>query len=105
MEENAEIFFVDETNIQNTINYLRGYAPKGKIPVVRIEAQKFKINMLSAFSRHGKLRFMLYMENMDSEKMIDFMRRLITDAKKKVFLILDNLRVHHSKSFGMGGKS
>ncbi len=105
MEENAEIFFVDETNIQNTMNYLRGYAPKGKTPVVRIEAQKFKINMLSAISRRGKLRFMLYKENMDSEKMIDFMRRLITDAKKKVFLILDNLRVHHSKSFGMGRKS
>lgn len=97
VEENAEIFFGDETNIQNTMNYLRGYAPKGKTPVVRTEAQKFKINMLSAISKCGKLRFMLYKENMDSEKMIDFMRRLITDAKKKVFLILDNLRVHHSK--------
>ncbi len=36
-------------------------------------------------------------ENMDSEKLIDFMGRLIRDVRKKVFLILDNLRVHHSK--------
>ena len=34
---------------------------------------------------------------MNSEKLIDFMTRLIKDSKKKVFLVLDNLRVHHSK--------
>ena len=28
--ENAEIFFGDETNIQNTCNYMKEYAPKGK---------------------------------------------------------------------------
>ena len=81
---------------QRTI-YMKGYAPKGKTPVVKVEAQKFKVNMLSAISKRGKLRFMLYKENMDSEKLIDFMGRLIRDAHKKVFLILDNLWVHHSK--------
>ena len=79
--ENAEIFFGDETNIQNTCNYMKGYAPKGKTHVVKTESQKFKINMLS----------------MDSDKLIDFMRRLVNDRTKKVFLILDNLRIHHSK--------
>ncbi len=97
VDENAEIYFGDETNIQNTMNYLKGYAPKGKTPVVRTESQKFKVNMLSAVSKRGKLRFMLYKDNMNSENLIDFMRRLISDSGKKVFLILDNLRVHHSK--------
>lgn len=96
-DEDAEIYFGDETNIQNTCNYMRGYAPKGKTPIVRTEAQKFKVNMLSAVSKRGKLRFMLYDDNMNSEKLIDFMRRLVHDSPKKVFLILDNLRVHHSK--------
>lgn len=95
--ENAEIYFGDEINIQNTTNYMRGYAPKGKTPVVKTQSQKFKINMLSAVSKRGKLRFVLYKENMNSDKLIDFMRRLIHDSNKKVFLILDNLRVHHSK--------
>lgn len=67
------------------------------ICVVRTESQKFKINMLSAVSKRGKLRFVLYKDNMNSDKLIDFMRRLVYDSKKKVFLILDNLRVHHSK--------
>lgn len=95
--ENAEIFFGDETNIQNTCNYMRGYAPKGKTPVVKVESQKFKVNMLSAISKRGKLRFMLYKDNMNAEKLIDFMGRLIRDVNKKIFLVLDNLRVHHSK--------
>ena len=97
VQEQAEIFFGDETNIQNTANYARGYAPKGQTPVVEKEAQKLKIQMLSAISKRGKLRFVLYKDSMNAAKLIDFMTRLVTDSKKKVFLILDNLRVHHAK--------
>ena len=95
--ENAEIFFGDECGVQNTANYAKGYAPIGQTPVVRVESKKMKINMLSAISKRGKLRFLLYKDNMNSDKLIDFMRRLVRDSSKKVFLILDNLRVHHSK--------
>ena len=56
-----------------------------------------KIEMLSAISKRGKLHFILYKDNMNTEKLIDFMTRLIADSKKKVFLLLDNLRVHHAK--------
>lgn len=74
---------------------MRGYASKGKTPVVKTESQKSKINMLSAVFKRGKLISMLYKENMDSDKLIDFMRRLVHDNAKKVFLIFDNLRVYH----------
>jgi len=33
----------------------------------------------------------------NSDRLIEFLEALIKDAGKKVFLILDNLRVHHSK--------
>ena len=95
--EGAEIYFGDEAGIRNTANYVRGYAPIGQTPVVQVESKRIKINMLSAISNRGKLRFILYKDNMNSDKLIDFMRRLVSDAVKKVFLILDNLRVHHSK--------
>ena len=96
VRENAEIYWGDETGVQNTADYLRGYAPVGQTPVVRVEAQKFKANMLSAISNRGKLRFNVY-DKISPDVLIDFMRRLVTDAKRKVFLILDNLRTHHSK--------
>jgi transposase len=93
--EGAEIYWGDETGVQNTADYLRGYAPVGQTPVVRVEARKFKANLLSAISNKGKVRFMIY-EKMSPDKLIDFMRRLVGDAKRKVFLILDNLRTHHA---------
>jgi transposase len=68
----------------------------GKTPIVRVESKKMKINMLSAISKRVKLRFVLYKDNMNADKLIDFMRRLVK-ADKKVFFGLDNLRVHHSK--------
>ena len=96
-EENTEIYFGDETGLQNQASCLRGYAPVGKTPVVKTEAKHIKINMVSAISNRGKLRFALYRDNMNADKLIDFMRRLVHDSKKKVFLILDNLRVHHAR--------
>ena len=95
--QDAQIFFGDETGIQNTANYARGYAPIGQTPIVKVEAAKIKINMLSAISNRGKLRFVLYKDSMNSDRFIDFMRRLICEVKKKVFLIIDNLRVHYSR--------
>ncbi len=40
---------------------------------------------------------MIIDEAFDAEKFIEFLEALIKDADRKVFLILDNLRVHHSK--------
>jgi transposase len=95
--ENAEIYFGDESGLRNTSDYVRGYAPTGKTPVVRTEAKHIKINMMSAVSNRGKLRFILYRDTMNAGKLIDFMRRLVRDSSKKVFLVLDNLRVHRAK--------
>jgi len=95
--EDAEIYWGDETALQNTANYMKGYAPKGKTPIVRIETRKMKLNMLSAVSNKGKLRFTITKDSVNVDILIDFMRRLVKDSERKVFLILDNLRVHHGK--------
>jgi len=95
--ENAEIYWGDETALQNTANYIKGYAPVGKAPILKVEAKKLKLNLLSAISNRGKLRFTITKESINSDILIDFMKRLIKDTGRKVLMILDNLRVHHSK--------
>lgn len=96
--ENAEIFWGDETAVQNVANYARGYAPKGQTPVVKIQAKKMHINMISAISNRGKLHFLLYSDAINSDRLISFMEAIVKTANgRKVYLILDNLRVHHSK--------
>lgn len=95
-QENAEIYWGDETGLQTGANVEKGYSPKGKTPVLRQSAQKHRINMISAITNGGKVRFMFYRDTMNSRRLIKFMRRLTKDAGRKVFLILDNLKVHHS---------
>ncbi|HHE32992.1 MAG TPA: IS630 family transposase [Chlorobaculum parvum] len=95
--EKAEIYWGDETGISTNGNLVRGYAPAGKTPELRINARKEHISMISAISNKGKLRFMLYEDAMNGKRLIEFMKRLVKDVGHKVILILDNLKVHHCK--------
>ena len=96
-KEKAEIYWGDETGVQNEANRVRGYGPKGVTPVLKVTAKHAHIAMMSAITNEGKVRFMVYREAMTQEKLIVFMSRLIRDAGRKVYLILDNLKVHHGK--------
>jgi len=96
-KEEAEIHWGDETGVNNQAYHARGFAPRGQTPVVRLNAKRSSINMISSITNQGKVRFMLYRETMTSPVLIRFLSRLIKDVERKVFLVLDNHRVHHSK--------
>lgn len=95
--ENAEIYWGDETGVSNQENFERGFAEKGKPPILPVETKHERMNMISAITNQGHVRFMVYDDTMTQQKLIDFMSRLVKDAPRKVFLILDNLRVHRGK--------
>lgn len=96
-KENAEIYWGDETGINNQEYYIRGFAPKGQAPVLVSYPKRESINMISAINNQGTCRFMCYTDTMTQQRFIEFMRRLIKDAKRKVIFIVDNLKVHHGK--------
>jgi len=93
----GEIFWGDEAGVSNQCQHARGYAPKGQTPLLKTQSKRLRVNLISAVNNQGKLRFMMYRETMTSQVLIRFMKRLIKDTSSKVFLILDNLKVHHSK--------
>lgn len=95
-EEGAEIHWGDETGVRNACQHGRSYAPAGKTPVQRVPGSRFSTNMISMVTNQGKVRFMLYRETMTAPVLIRFLTRLVRDSGRKVFLILDNLRGHHS---------
>lgn len=100
VKEKAEIYFGDETGINNQAHNPRGYAPKNNPPVVKVPASRETVNMISAVSPSGRHKFLLFSESMTQQKLIEFMDCLIKDkaaGKNKVFLVLDNLKVHHGK--------
>ncbi|WP_165675938.1 IS630 family transposase [Metapseudomonas otitidis] len=96
--ENGEIQWGDETGMRSDSHAGRSYAPIGETPVRQVSGSRFSTNMISTVTNRGKLRFMLYWETLTAPVLIRFLGRLIREAQgRKVFLVLDNLRVHHSK--------
>jgi len=65
--------------------------------VLPVETKRQRVNMISAISSQGKVRFMVYQDTMNQQRLIRFMQRLVRASEQKVFLILDNLKVHHGK--------
>jgi len=96
-KEGAEVHWGDETGVRNDCQYGRSYAPKGKTPVKSKTGKRLSLNMISTVTNQGKVRFMIYKGSMDANRFIEFLKRLIKGTKQKIHLILDNLRVHHSK--------
>jgi len=96
-KENGEIHFLDEMGINNnTHSFIRGYAKKGKDnqPVMPKSAKRVSSNMVSTINNSGHFRFMVYEENMNVAVFLKFLNQLIKKKDKKIFLILDNLKVH-----------
>lgn len=96
-KESAEIHWSDETGVQNKANSERSYGIKGKTPVFVKSGKRLKCSIISSVTNQGKIRFMSYQKGLTSNKMINFMKRLIKSTNRKIFLIIDNLPVHKSK--------
>jgi transposase len=96
-EEDAEIHWGGETGCQNETNYVKGFAPKGKTPAMPVGNEHVRVNMISSITNQGKLRFMFYNGSMNGKVFIRFLTRLVKGAERKIFLIVDNMKTHHSK--------
>lgn len=95
--EGGEIHWGDETALVNTDVRGRSYAPKGHTPIAFAPGSRQKLSMISTVTNQGKARWMIIDDAFNAERLIEFFEALIKDAGVKIFLILDNLRVHHSK--------
>ena len=98
ISEGAEIHWGDETCVMNTDVRGRSYSPRGQTPETRaVWGRREKFSMISTVTNRGKCRWMMIDGAFNSDRLIEFMELLIKDAGRKVFLVLDNLRVHHGK--------
>src|SRR6185312_4782323 len=94
--QGCEIQWVDETGLSNQANYGRSFAPKGRTPIIRRPARRFSQSMISSLTNRGKLRFMIYQGALNTTIFLNFLRRLVREAARKLFLIVDNLPVHRA---------
>jgi transposase len=92
----ALIFFADESSIRSDYHAGTTWAPKGETPIVKTTGARFKVNMISAISAKGELRFMITEKGLSADLFIEFLKRLIEGIPSPVFLILDGHPAHRS---------
>ena len=97
LEAGADIFFGDEASVRSDYHSGTTWAPKGKTPVVVSTGARFKVNVISAISPKGELRFMATENNVNAKVFCEFLNCLLADATAPVFLIVDNHPVHRSE--------
>jgi len=97
-DEGAEIHWGDETALVNTDARGRGFAPKGQTPIARVVGgTRQKLSMISTVTNQGKTCWEIIDGNFNHQRLIEFLKALIKQAGRKVFLVLDNPGVHHCK--------
>ena len=96
--EDAEIHRADETAVMNTDVRGRSYAPRGKTPTTcAVWGSRQRFSMISSVNNQGKCYWMVIDGVFNADRLIEFMESLVKDVPRKVFLVMDNLKVHHCK--------
>ena len=94
--EKATIYWADEMGLRSDHAVGRTYGRRGQTPVIPGTGKRFGCNMISAITNREQLNFMVFKKRFSAEVLIDFLKRLIRQSKRKVFLILDGHPVHKS---------
>jgi transposase len=96
-KEKALIYWADEMGARSDYQAGRSYAPKGRTPAIPGTGQRFGCNVLSAITNRGHLDFMVFKKSFTASVFVRFLRRLLKQVDRKVFIIMDRHPVHRSK--------
>jgi len=94
--EGAEIYWGDEMGVRSDHVAGRSYGRRGQTPVIPGTGQRFGCNMISAITNRGRLNFMVFRERFKDRVFLNFLKRLVRQVPRKVFLIVDGHPVHRA---------
>jgi transposase len=96
--EGATIFFLDEAGLRSDHHAGTTWAPVGQTPVVATTGARHTINLISAVTAQGALRFAAFEGGFNAERFIEFCQRLLHDAPGPVYLVVDGHPAHRAKA-------
>ncbi len=96
--DGAEIHWGDETGLRSDDVRGRSYSPQGQTPAIRVNNKRHGLSVIWIVTNKRQIRWKAFDSALNSDILIDVLRRLIKDAGCKIYLFLDNLRMQHSKS-------
>lgn len=96
-KERASVYFGDEAGVRSDFHSGTTWAVKGQTPVVPATGQRFGLNLISAVSPRGEMRFMIVNGRMNAGRFIEFLDRLTHNQSRPVFLIVDGHPSHRAR--------
>src|SRR4030066_2473984 len=97
-QKKALIFFGDEAGVRSDHHAGPTWAVRGKTPVVSSTGARFGLNLISAVSAQGEFRFMTVKGRVGATQFTEFIKRLLHNMTRMVFLIVDGHPAHKAKS-------
>jgi transposase len=91
---NAIIFFADEAGVRSDYHTGHTWAPVGQTPVVPRTGARFSLQMLSAISAQGEMRFMVHEGSVTADTFCEFLTRLAAGMERKIYLVVDGHSIH-----------
>ncbi len=96
-EVGAHIYFADEAAVRSDYHAGTTWGIRGQTPVAESSAERYKVNMISAVTPRGHMRFMVFQDKFNGPRFVEFLKRLLHGARSPIFLILDGHPVHRSR--------
>ena len=93
----ATVYFADEAGIRSDYHAGTTWAPVGRTPVVEATGARHSLNMISAVTAQGLLRFSTFTGSCTADVFIAFCKKLIADTDGPVYLIVDGHPTHKAK--------
>lgn len=90
----AQIFFVDEAAVRSDSHHGTTWGPIGDTPKVEDSGDRFTIKVISAVTPRGDMKFSFIEGKMNTDKYIEFLRKLRSDAGCPIIVIADNASYH-----------
>lgn len=93
----AEIYFCDEAGVRSDFHCGTTWAPVGKTPVVVSSGARFGLNLVSAVTNRGDMRFMITEGRVTARVFLDFLKRLVHGSNRPIYVIADGHPIHKAK--------
>ncbi len=97
LKERAQIWFADEAGVRSDYHSGTTWAEKGVTPIVSSTGARFGLNMISAVSNNGSMRFKCVQGKINADVFIEFLKGMIKDCKCKIYMIVDGHPTHKAK--------
>jgi transposase len=95
--QGATVYFADEAGIRSDYHAGTTWAPVGRTPVVKATGARHSLNMISAVTAQGLLRFATYTGSFTAQRFIEFCQKLLADTDGPVYLVVDGHPTHKAK--------